>query len=230
MTTSQVVAAGGWLLVLFTFLYLGTQTYLFYVFNYPTFFNGSEKAMLAAFVAGGNHLRIALVFESLLPLLLLPASFSIYYALRENSEPSMRMSLAFAMLAIFSLMLCLMRWPTINWYLAMFYQHANASQQAMTSAILSGFNAYFGVLIGKVLSQFCAVVWFFCISLAMLRSRDFPKWMAYIGLFVSLYLLIALLANFPILSTGVATLFNICAPVEAIWLLILGVGLIGYGR
>jgi hypothetical protein len=53
-----------------------------------------------------------------LPLVFIPAGVGAFEALRNRASGPMRVGMLFAFLAAFSMMLGLMRWPSVHWELA----------------------------------------------------------------------------------------------------------------
>lgn len=227
MTNAKMVRLGGWFLIAFTLIYLGLQLTFFLAYNYRAALSGPDIESFKLLLAGGTTMQILLSIFALLPLLLLPASVAAYYAFRDIDEADLRISILFATLASFSLSLCLMRWPTFNWYLARFYEQAGSAQPGV-AAIFHGLDDYLGLFIGNIFSKVCASVWFLIVSFAMLRSRTVPQWIGYLGIIATIYLLITLLEPFSILPAGIINFLNVLSPLEFLWMMMFGITLLMY--
>ncbi len=175
MKQSKIIMVGGWSLILFTFLYIGTQVYLKVFFNYPDVLHGPDKDVIPVFLSGGLHLAIMLTLLSLLPLLLVPGSIGAYYAFKEESEGSMLLALIFAMIAILGFILCLMRWPSVNWYIALTYVQANDAERVVLSGLLLSLNTYLGTYLGGFLTSVCSSIWFFSYQCCHVAFTWFSK-------------------------------------------------------
>jgi hypothetical protein len=96
----------------------------------------------------------------------------------------------------------------------------------MLSAILLSLNTYLGTFIGGILASVTASIWFFITCRTMLRDPQFPKWIAYTGIIAGIYLLLAIADRFNLVSGFLLTVLRSVAPIDAVWLLIFGIGLI----
>jgi hypothetical protein len=222
---AKVIRVGGWSLIAFAFLFLGIQIYLRFVVNYPDILRAPDTTALPLLASGGPHLAFVLTLLALLPLLLIPGSVGAYYAFREHNEASMRTALIFALIAVVALTLCLMRWPSLNWYIALSYTQ-DPGQRGLLSAISLALNTYLGTYLGGILASVAASIWFFITCSAMLHDKGFPKWIAYTGIVAGIYLILAITDRIGMVSGFISTLFRLVAPIDVVWLLIFGVGLL----
>lgn len=226
----RIVTVGGWSLILFTLLYLGMQVYLQVFFNYTVLLHGPDKEVLPLLLSGGIHLAVMLTIYSLIPLLLVPGAIGAFYAFREQSGPAMEVGIIFASFAILTFVLCLMRWPSINWYVALAYTQANPEQQSLLTSFLLATNTYLGTYLGGFVTSICAAIWFFITSSAMLRAPDFPKWIGYTGRIAGIYLVILVINNFKFFPPVIDAVIRAIAPIDAVWLLVFGIGLLVHRR
>jgi len=228
MTNVKMMHVGGWSLIVFALSYLGVQLALILLFNYHAISQDLNAESLKLISAGGGPLQAMLAIFALLPLLLIPGSVGAYYAFKDIDEPGMRLGVLFATLAAFAFSLCLMRWPTFNWYITQFFGQAAPKQQVAINAIFHGLNNYFGVFLGGIFVNICSSIWFFFVSCAMLASKQIPKWMGYLGIIAAVYLLLALILHFSGVPAIVVHFFKFTALIEFLWLVIFGVSLLFY--
>lgn len=229
MDDAKMVRVGGWFFIAFAIIYTGMQIYLFLAYDYPTFLNGQDEQVLSTLVSQGKMLRTLLALNSLLPLLLVPAGVGAYYALRKNNEPSMRASLLFATLAIAGSCFTLMQWPAVYWAIGKFYSKFNPDQQMVASAVLAGFNAYFGILIGAFFTKINAIIWFLIISIAIFKARQFPNWLGYLGIILAAYMILALFIENLGVFPFIRPIFGVI-PLEPIWMIAFGMTMAIYSE
>ena len=95
----------------------------------------------------------------------------------------MRVATHFATLAAISMMLGLMRWPSVHWELAKAYVTAAPDQRLTLDAIFLGLNRYLGNYIGEFIGELCVSIFFLISGAAMLRAGSrFPRWQGYLGI------------------------------------------------
>jgi uncharacterized protein DUF4386 len=180
--------------------------------------------LLATGVAG----RGAWALYAFLPLIWIPAGVAAFHALRPVREGSMRTAMLFAVVAAISMMLGLLRWPSIDWALAQAYEAAAASERAVIAALFAGLNSYLGNYIGEFLGELSFSLFFLLSALAMLvRESGFPRWMAYLGLFTAVAGLVGMFRNVSNVVDPVAEVNNYLLP---LWMIVFGVGLLRFQR
>lgn len=225
MNDAKIIRAGGWSLVLFTILYLGIQVFLMVNYDYPAVLHGPDREVLPILLSGGLPLAVILTIFAFTPLLLIPGSLGAYYAFRNESEPSMRMSVLFAVITVIGLVISLLRWPAFNWYIALAYTQTNDPNQFWNlSTILLAMNTFFGTFIGGIMATMCASIWFFIVSSAMLRAKDFPNWLGYFGILAGVFLILSIVNVFGLIPNG--HIIQAFGALDAVWLLIFGVSLL----
>jgi len=208
---------GGWCLILFTLLFLGTKLVLDNRFGHLP---------LTELVAGGVVLRLLMLFYALLPLVLVPAIFTIHAAFKEYNPLGMKVGTAFALSAVALTTLCLMRWPSIYWVFSQIFQQANPTQKGLIQLLQFGIDNYLSIFLSGILTKFLVTVWFWQISVAMFRDSQFPRWLAWIGAMTALVMLLTLTPFFATLSPTLIYIQNIIGNMEFVWLVLLGASLI----
>lgn len=229
MNNSRMASIGGWSLIAFALLFLGLQLAMILFYNFPATLTGPDRDTFPLMLAGGPVMQFLLSIYALLPLLLIPASVGAYYAFRDVNEPGMRIGVLFATLAAFVLTLALLRWPSFNWYLARYYGGADAGQKEVVSVMFHSLDSFLGVFVGSFLGKICITIWFFIVSASVLRTRDVPAWIGYLGYIASVYLLLLLLLSpFNIIPVFAHRYLQVLSPIEFIWLMVFGVVLLYY--
>lgn len=228
MNRSKVVSIGGWSLVLFTVLYLGVQVCLMTIYDYPVSIYNPGLGILPVLLTGGQPLTILLSVFSLTPLLLMIGGVGAYYAFKDVNEPAMRISVLFATLTAIGFILYLMYWPSFNLALASAYDAASPDQRGVLGIVLQSLNTYVGVYIGGFFTSICAAIWFLIVSVTMLKTIGFPKWIGWIGIVASVFMIVQVFAAFGAYPETVTFLLNKLTPIDSIWMFVFGIGLIAY--
>jgi hypothetical protein len=220
----SVARAGGIALVGGAVGFLVVFAYLAMQFDYPAILDGSADQVLPKLLATGNAGRAVWAFYGFLPLIFVPAGVGAYYSLRDGREGTMVLALLFALLAALTMMLGLLRWPSIHWSLATAYAGAGESERAAIAAVFAGLNSYLGNYLGEFVGELCFSLFFLFSALAMLASgRGFPRWVGYLGVFTAIAGLIGMFRNVTDIVSPVAAINNYLLPV---WMIIFGVALL----
>ena len=127
--------------------------------------------MLPALLATGSAGRAAWAFYAVLPLIWLPAGVGAFEALRARGAGLMRLAMLFAVVAAVSMMLGLMRWPSIQWELARAYASSGPEARTVLSAVFDGLNRYLGNYLGEFVGELSLNAFFLLSARAMWRSR-----------------------------------------------------------
>lgn len=220
------IVAGGLALILGAIAFLVVFVYLAATFDYPAVLEGPADRVLPALLATGATGRFAWAVYALLPLIWLPAGVGAFDALRARAEGGMRLALLFATLAALSMMLGLMRWPSIHWELAQAYGGAAPSERATITAIFAGLNRYLGNYIGEFLGELCFSSFFLLSALAMLRTPAFPRWLGWWGMATAVLGLVGMFRNVTSAVASVAEVNNFLLP---LWMIGFGMALMRYG-
>jgi uncharacterized protein DUF4386 len=228
MRDDWTIRAGGIALVAGAVAFVGVFAFLAARFDYPAVLDGSASDVLPELLNTGPSGRAAWALYGFLPLVWIPAGVGAFQALRPNREGSMRMAMLFAWLATMSMMLGLLRWPSVHWALAEVYATVEAPDRALIGALFTGLNSYLGNYIGEFLGELSVSLFFLLSSLAMLTPGGrFPRWMGYVGVVTAIAGLIGMFRNVTSVVDPVAAVNNYLLPV---WMVAFGVGLLRYDR
>jgi hypothetical protein len=221
------VVGGGLALVLGALGFLGVFAYLAARFRYPEVLDGSAVDVLPALLATGNAGRAAWAFYALLPLVFLPAGVGAFEALRDRAEGPMRLAMLFALVAAVSMMLGLMRWPSIHWALAEAWVAADPGTRAALAATFDGLNLYLGNFVGEFLGEICFSVFFVLSGMGLSRQPSAPRFLGWWGIATGVLGLVGAWRNVTPAVAVVADVNNYLLP---LWMLGFGGWLIAVGR
>jgi hypothetical protein len=226
MRSDAAVRAGGIALIGGAIAFLGVFMFLAARFDYPAVLDGSAADVLPKLLATGLAGRAVWALYAFLPLIFVPAGIGAFYALRPVREGSARTAMFFAVLAAISMMLGLLRWPSIHWELANAFAAGGPADRATIAAVFAGLNSYLGNYIGEFLGELSFNVFFLLSALAMLAAgARFPRWMGYIGALTAVAGLVGMFRNVTDVVDPVAEVNNYLLPA---WMIVFGVGLLRY--
>jgi hypothetical protein len=223
MSGRLTVRAAGWSLILGAIAFLGVFTFLAARFDYPAILDGPALSVLPRLLATGSTGRTVWALYAFLPLIWIPAGVGAYVAFRPTHPGSALLALQCAIVAALSMMLGLMRWPTIHWRLADLYATADAPQRAILDALFDGLNTYLGNYLGEFLGELAFSTFFLLTSWSLYRTRAVPRGIAVLGLATGLAGLIGMFRNVTTAVAPVAAVNNYVLP---LWMVILGVVLV----
>jgi hypothetical protein len=163
----------------------------------------------------------------LLPLLLIPAAAGAFCALREHSDGLMRTAVLFALVAALTMMMGLLRWPSVQWELAHAWAGAGADERVVLAALFDGLNRYLGTFLGEFVGELCLNAFFVLSGVAMWRDAAVARWAAMLGIAAGVLGWIAMWRNVTDIVAPAAALNNAVLP---IWLLVFGIGLVRLSR
>jgi hypothetical protein len=218
------VGVGGFFLITGALAFVGVFAFLAAQFNYPEVLDGSAAEVLPSLLATGGTGRFIWALYGFLPLIWIPAGVGAFQALRHVREGGMRIAMLFAVVSAISMMLGLLRWPSIHWTLAQAYAAGSAADQAVISVVFAGLNSFLGNYLGEFLGELAFSVFFLLSALAMLvPGSGFPRWVGYLGLFTAVAGLLGMFRNVSSLVAPVAAVNNYLLP---LWMIIFGVALL----
>lgn len=223
--SQRVVRLGGISLIAGAVAFMAVFSYLAAKFNYPAVLSGAAAEVLPALLATGARGRFVWAVYSLLPLLWIPAAVGARQALGRQSEGRMQLAMILASIASFSMVLGLMRWPSLQWTLAEKWMVDPSARPALT-ALFDAANAYLGNYIGEFLGELAVNCFFILAASAMLeRGSGFPVWIGWIGVASGAIGLVAMFRNVTTAVDAIAAFNNYLLPV---WMILFGISLWRY--
>lgn len=225
MKPTLSIRLGGVALITGAIAFMAVFGYLAARFNYPAVLDGPAETVLPALLATGSSGRAVWALYGFLPLIWLPAGVGAYHALRDSHPGAMQLALHCAALSALSMMLGLLRWPSIHWRLAEQYVVADPAQQQLLAATFDGLNLYLGNYLGEFLGELSFSAFFVLSGWAMLRSRITARWLAIAGVATGLLGWIGMFRNLTPLVAPVAGINNYLLP---LWMIAMGVVLLRY--
>jgi hypothetical protein len=217
------ILAGGIALVAGAVAFLGVFSYLAARFQYPEVLDGRAQDVLPALLATGTAGRAAWALYSVLPLVFIPAGVGAFHALRGRAEGPLRAGMQFAFLAALSMMLGLMRWPSVHWELARAWGTAAEGDRVVLAAVFDGLNRYLGNYIGEFLGELSFSMYFVLSGVGLLRHDRAPRWLGWWGLATGALGLVGMWRNITPAVDVVAAANNYLLPA---WMIGFGVWLV----
>ena len=214
---SGIALIGGAIAFLAVFSYLAAR------FHYPEVLDGNARDVLPALLATGSSGRAAWALYGVLPLVFIPAGVGAFEALSDRAPEPMRVGMLFAFLAAVSMVLGLMRWPSVHWELARAWGAADEGERLMLSAVFDGLNRYLGNFIGEFLGELGFSVFFVLSGAGLLRHPRSPRWLAWWGIATGVLGLIGMWRNVTAAVDVVAAVNNYLLPA---WMIGFGVWLV----
>ena len=223
MRNGTIIRLGALALIGGAVAFLAVFTFLAARFDYPDILDGPAAQVLPRLLEMGRTGRAVWALYALLPLIWIPAGVGAFHALRDVREGSMRLAMLLATVGAVSMMLGLMRWPSIHWELAQAYIAGAPDTRTALVAIFDGLNAFLGNYVGEFLGELSVSLFFLLSALAMLQPQTgFPRWMGFLGVTTALIGLVGMFRNVTPLVDPVAEVNNYLLP---LWMIVFGIGL-----
>jgi hypothetical protein len=217
------ILAGGIALIGGALAFLGVFSYLAARFHYPEVLDGRAADVLPALLATGSSGRAVWALHGILPLVFIPAGIGAFEALRERAGGPVRTGALFAFLAALTMMLGLMRWPSVHWELARAWGSAAVGERLVLAAMFGGLNVYLGNFIGEFLGELAFSLFFVLSGVGLWRHPRAPRWLAGWGMATGILGLIGLWRNVTHAVDTVAAVNNYALPA---WMIGFGVWLV----
>ena len=228
MRKDATIRWGGIALIGGAIAFMAVFSFLAARFGYPEVLDGSAEEVLPRLLATGSTGRAVWALYGFLPLIWIPAGVAAYEALGPGREGRLRMAMLFAVVAAVSMMLGLLRWPSIHWALAESYAAGGAAERATIGAVFTGLNSYLGNYLGEFLGELAFSLFFLLSAITMLaRGSGFPRWMGWLGVVTAAAGLVGMFRNVSGAVGPVAAVNNYLLP---LWMIVFGAGLIRYAR
>ena len=220
MRNDPMIRAGGVALVGGALAFLAVFTFLAAQFDYPDILDGPAVVVLPRLLEMGSVGRAVWAVYAILPLIWVPAGVGAFYALRTAGPGSMRVAMLLATVGAISMMLGLMRWPSIHWELAQAYATGGPETRASLAAVFSGLNTFLGNYVGEFLGELSVSLFFLISAIAMLRrNAGFPRWLGWLGVVTAVAGLIGMFRNVTTVVGPVAEVNNYLLP---LWMILFG--------
>jgi hypothetical protein len=224
MRNGPIIRAGGFALAGGAVAFLAVFTYLAVRFDYPDILDGAAGEVLPRLLAMGPTGRAVWAIYAILPLIWVPAGVAAFQALRGVRGGSMRVAMLLATVGAVSMMLGLMRWPSIHWELAHAYTVAGPDAREALAAVFAGLNTFLGNYVGEFLGELTVSLFFLLSALAMLQpGSGFPRWMGFLGVATAVAGLIGMFRNVTDVVGPAAEVNNYLLP---LWMIVFGIGLL----
>ena len=220
----------GILLIFTPILFMTAFTLLQINFEYPDILRQPAIVVMEKFAAGGSGLIAnwyLMVFSSIL---FIPISVMLYPYLAREDTPYMTVAAVLGVIAGVVQMLGFIRWPFLVPTLASTYLDPSTSEatRAAIEVTFTAFNQYAGVGVGEHLGYLFTALWSILIALAMPKSKYFSAWLGWVGGISAVGILLGTLEPAGVPFVG---LINAMAYIVwAVWIVILGIRLLGNGR
>lgn len=223
---SAAARIGGLALIAAAVLFIAAFSFLAGTFDYPDVLDRGPAEVLPRLLALGATGRAVWAIYGLLPLLLVPAGVGVARAFRRSAPGASTAALVFAAISALTMMLGLLRWPSIQWEIAQAWVAApeGGTEHTGMTALFHGLNTYLGVFIGEFVGELTLNLFFSLTAWAMWRTpraaglRPF----AWIGFVAAASGAIAMFRNATALVAPVAAVNDYVLPLALIGL---GVGL-----
>ncbi len=212
---------GGLALVLAAVLFIAVFSYLAATFHYPDVLDGPADQVLPNLLALGTTGRAVWALYGLIPLLLIPTAAGTEHLLAARAPGRARAATLLAYTAALTMMLGLLRWPTLQWALATAYTTTpDPTAHATLAALFDGFNLYLGNYLGEFVGELALNLFFLLTALATRGDARFPRWTAPAGVVAALLGLIACWRN---VTPAVAMVAEVENSVLPLWMIVFGV-------
>jgi hypothetical protein len=206
-------------------------TLLIMNFDYPDILRQPVGEILTRFQAGGNGLIWTWFAFAWVGVPLLFAIVMLQKLLEREDAPYLWMGTVAGVIGAITQMIGLLRWTFVVPLLAKTYTDPAAGEatREAVAVVFQAVHQYGGVVIGEHIGQAFTILWMVLVSLAMLRSSLFGRWVAWLGLAAAV---IYALAQTELLATVMPDL-PVVGPAGLIgsllwlaWMVILGVFLL----
>lgn len=218
-----IIRFGGFCLAAGAVMFVMVFSYLAARFNYPNVLDGPAATVLPDLLATGSQGRFVWALYALLPLIWLPAGVAAFEALSPVRRGAMRLAMLFAVMAALTMVLGLMRWPSIHWHLAQLQATATQEQQQVIAAVFDGLNTYLGNYIGEFLGELCFSLFFLLTSVVWLQAPGARAWIGWAGVATAVLGLTGMFRNVTGAVAPIAAVNNYLLPA---FMIVLGVALI----
>jgi Domain of unknown function (DUF4386) len=220
-TSKRRIILGGWSLITATVLFAGVFTYLAMTFEYPDVLDRPAGEVLPRLLSLGSTGRAVWFLYGLIPLLLLPAGIGVEAASGETPTRLGRSARWLGAISAATMMVGLLRWPTLQWQLGTAWPDASLSSRASIESTFNAANFYLGNIVGEFLGELFLNGFFLVAALAVGGATS-RRWLIVSGILASAFGWVAMFRN---LTPAVATIAELNNSILPLWMLMLGVAL-----
>lgn len=225
--TQSRIRTGGLALLGATALFIAVFSYLASAFGYPDVLDRPADEVLPALRSLGFTGWTVWLIYGLIPPLLVPAALGVREAARMTTPRLARLTLPLAVLSATTMMIGLLRWPTLQWWLAGAWATADAAGRALIATRFASANLYLGNVVGEFVGELCLNGFLLVASLAVAAVRPEHRWLAVVGATASALGWLAMLRNLTPLVATIAAINNAVLP---LWMVAIGVTLLRTAR
>lgn len=143
---NTVLKAAGVALIVCSLAFVAVFTYLAGAFGYPDILDHGAAEVLPRLLAGGARLRVIWFVYSALPLGILFAGVGSAALLSRGGRALRALGLGAAIAASLAMIVGLLRWPTIEWTLARYWETGTTASQTALAAMFDASNLFLGNL------------------------------------------------------------------------------------
>lgn len=223
----RAIALAGWALVVAALAFSAVFSWLADAFDYPAVLDGAAATVLPALRATGRTGRAVWTLYGMLPLLLLPVAVGAR-ALLDDASPALgRTAALLAGVAAITMLVGLMRWPTLHWALATAWPQAGPEGRLALTALFDGANTYLGNVLGEFVGELALNGVFLCVAIGTRHDARLPRWSVAAGVLAATLGLVGMWRNVTPLVAPVAEIENAVLP---LWMLVLGALLVRAAR
>ncbi|MBC8051898.1 MAG: DUF4386 domain-containing protein [Sphingobacteriaceae bacterium] len=201
-------------------------TILTMTFNYPDILRLESGEILKQFHQGGSSLIFTWLAFALLGLPLLIA-YSLLGQLIEQRGHNISWVTSIGIISGVVQIVGLLRWVFVVPVLATAFVNAkDASSQEAIKIVFQAVHQFGGVLLGEHLGQLFTVIWTVFISIALLKLKLLPKWLAFFGYTASFIYILAQAELFATVVPGfpmIEIAGFVGSTLWLVWLILVGV-------
>jgi hypothetical protein len=203
-----------------TLLFAAVFGYLANAFEYPAVLDQPAAQVLPRLLALGPEGRAVWVLYGLIPLLLVPTALGVHAAARHAAPLAARAAVLLATLSAATMMVGLLRWPSLHWQLALAHADATPVVREAIAVAMAASNSYLGNFIGEFLGELFLNAFFAVSAYAMVRAGgNTPRWTLLAGGAASALGGVAMLRNASAWVEPFAAANNLVLP---LWMLVFG--------
>ena len=172
MVSRVVSRLGGAALIGGSLGFIAIFSYLASTFGYPDVLDEPASKVLPALAEGGSSLRAAWLVYGAIPLALLVAGIASMPLIERGAGRTLaRFGGAMMAIASVSMMVGLLRWPSIQWSLAERWANATADQRDVYATIFDGANTYLGNIFGEYIGETMLAGWFIAMGVSLRKMQ-----------------------------------------------------------